>query len=283
MMGKSLLEYLASFFETQSFFSETDVCTVNATVPIIVEQKRPPSRHPRDILAYYTQVQDLLKKASKQASDQGHCLFSMPRFGHQEQVMLIAASGVWWRFCLKRRADVADRIFNFTRFRETHLSRADEDDDAVDDESDLLTTPAEAEESATKREEARRQERQKSGSDAREERMRRRDQLREEIWKRGDAKDRLKKFVGLIGKGPYTLEELDECSRLVEESQGNVPVPFSNQFDGELQIGDPRLIEWSGPMRLGTPVSDKYMAFIKNILADLAKNEERRRNGGGAQ
>ncbi|KAF4566150.1 hypothetical protein EYR36_011565 [Pleurotus pulmonarius] len=45
--GPSLLEHFGSSFKTkQSSFSEVDIRTVNATVSILIGQKRPPSRHP---------------------------------------------------------------------------------------------------------------------------------------------------------------------------------------------------------------------------------------------
>ncbi|KAF9497007.1 hypothetical protein BDN71DRAFT_1445382 [Pleurotus eryngii] len=159
--GHSLTEYLASF---RSPFLDVDVHTTNATVRIIVEQKRPPTRHPRNIYIYYRQIESLLDKATSQAEEQGACLFSMPKFARQDCVMLVGASGAWWRFCLITWPNTEKMVFDFERYGEYYNGKSgggpkavagdddnddegDEDDDVGEEDSkfDKPTSPNQAE------------------------------------------------------------------------------------------------------------------------------------------
>ncbi|KAF9497002.1 hypothetical protein BDN71DRAFT_658434 [Pleurotus eryngii] len=293
----SLTEYLASFFTTRPSFLEIDVRTTNATVPIIVEQKRPPSRHPLSIYTYYRQIQNLLEKARSQAWDQGACLFSMPKFARQNRVMLIGASGAWWRFCLVSRPDTKRMVFDIDRYKDNHGDTSEgepksaaSDDDENDDEGeesdgskhegeegggeedsrfDVPTSPNQAKEVQMKYE--------KKLDEERTERRQRRQRIRDKSWESSDAKERLGQFIDSVGEGPYTMAQLDKCSELMLETSNLSPAPFCHQFDDDLRADDPRLAEWTKPMLLGTPISDKYMAFIKKRLIDLASKELLRR------
>ncbi|KAF4607532.1 hypothetical protein EYR38_001604 [Pleurotus pulmonarius] len=304
----SLTKYLASFFITQPSFLEVNVRTTNATVPIIVEQKRPPSRHPLNIYTYFRQIQNLLEKAQSQAWDQGNCLFSMPKFARQNRVMLIGASGAWWQFCLVPRPETETMVFDIENY---HIQAAevveddeddegddeddegDDEDDEGDDEDDegdeegdekegeegsggarnsrfdMLTSPNHAKEVQIKHE--------KKSDKERTERRERRERIRDESWGSSDTTKRLRQFVDSVGEGPYTMAELDKCSELVLETTNSPPAPFCHEFDDDLRANDPRLAEWTKPMLLGTPISDKYMTFIKELLTELADGELLRR------
>lgn len=277
----SLTEYLASFFITQPSFLEVNVRTTNATVPIIVEQKRPPSRHPLNIYAYYRQIQNSLEKARSQAWDQGTCLFSMPKFARQNRVMLIGASGAWWRFCLVPRPETEKMVFNIERYKDNHGEAAEDDEDDDDEEGDeeegeeggsrfdMPTSPNQAKEVQIKYE--------KKSDKERTERRERRERIRDESWESSNTKKRLGQFIDSVGEGPYTMAELDKCSELVLGTSNLPPTPFCHQFDDDLQADDVRLAEWTKPMLLGTPISDKYMTFIKELLTELADEELLRR------
>ncbi|KAJ8689602.1 hypothetical protein PTI98_012491 [Pleurotus ostreatus] len=89
--------------------------------------------------------------------------------------------------------------------------------------------------------------------------------------------DRWKKFVKDVGQGPYSPEDIDMCVKLRQEMHAGLQLPFCHKFDGQLDPDGDRLTQWTDPMHLGSPISNKYMAFIKVYLDRLAKEEELRR------
>ncbi|KAF9493663.1 hypothetical protein BDN71DRAFT_1064050 [Pleurotus eryngii] len=329
--GSNLVEYLSNFFNAQPSFSGVDVRIRNAIVPIIVEQKRPPSCHPQNIYDHHQQIHKLLGKAILQARDQGACLFSMPKFARQTRVMLIGASGAWWQFCLVSRPNTDDMVFDLDRYGEHHPAvfrggskaaaageegkkqmeqgkgdnknnknnedndennndsdeNSDNDDDSDDDEDedgvvgtednkfDVPTSPnqARAVQMAYNEERSKKE---------RMERRERRERIRDESWESSDAKKRLGQFMDSVGEGPYTMAQLDKCSELVLGARNSLPAPFCHRFDGDLQANDPRIAHWTKPMLLGSPISDKYMAFIRHFLQTWPKKSCRGCLGGGA-
>ncbi|KAG9219857.1 hypothetical protein CCMSSC00406_0009604 [Pleurotus cornucopiae] len=275
----SLLEYFGSFFKTRySSFSEVDIRTVNATVPIIVEQKRPPSRHPDNIRAHCLDILLLLQRATSQALSQAECLFSMPKFGCQKQVMLIGASGSWWQFCLLER-EKSSPEFDFAYYTQEFLEETDEEgadeDGSPDNGLDVITSPDKAAAARKEYDEAERA--AMEAAKEREGRRARRDRIKEGHQSYSDPTEVLKNLIQATGPGPYTLDDLDKCSKLMSAVTKKKPVAFVHKFDDDLRANDPRLAHWTLPMQLGTPISDKYMAFIKKVLSDLAKKEMLRR------
>ncbi|KAJ8689595.1 hypothetical protein PTI98_012485 [Pleurotus ostreatus] len=300
----NLHQYINHFLKSpQPSFSEIDVHTTNAKVAVIVEQKRPPSRHPKDILSYCQQLSRLLRSAAEQATDQACCLFSMLNYGHQEEVILIAATGAWWMFRLSRRREV-DTPFIYEdytlKFSPDETEEQEEMGDAPGTDGELMHPavarllarfPLPSEEIDNKDEhliEARRlyHLREKARRDdiadgtARADRYARRNLRKErERAERAGIRigDRWKKFVKDVGQGPYSPEDVDMCVKFQQEMYAGSHLLPCHKFDDQLDPDDDRLTEWTDPMRLGSPISNKYMAFIKAYLDRLAKEESRRR------
>ncbi|KAG9219879.1 hypothetical protein CCMSSC00406_0009626 [Pleurotus cornucopiae] len=300
----NLFKYLTHLFQSpQPSFSEFDVRTINATVPVIVEQKRPPSRHPKDILSYYEQLGKLLRAAADQATDQAVCLFSMLNYGHQQEVILIAATGAWWQFRLSRRGDTGDPFIYEDYALKCMLTEMEEEKEDVEDAHDandlmhpavamlLARWPLPSEEINIQdkhqieagrlyrlREKARQVD--KDDSAARADRYARRNSAKEkETATKFGMKigDRWKKFVKDVGQGPYSPEDIDMCVKLQREMDAGSDLPFCHKFEGWLDPHGNGLTQWTGPMRLGSPISNKYMVFIKAYLDRLAEEEESRR------
>ncbi|EAU82214.1 hypothetical protein CC1G_10616 [Coprinopsis cinerea okayama7 len=107
-------------------------------IPLLVELKRPVSRHCSDILAYALALQKTLDDARKQVYGQAHCLFSSPKYAEQSAAVIIAATGGWWTFkVIHRDAQIGRfRAQRYFKFRD----QTDKDENEQEDYFDGVST-----------------------------------------------------------------------------------------------------------------------------------------------
>ena len=126
---------LQSFLSRVSHISTThrEVRIESLDVSLLLELKRPPSRHLGSVLSLLRQVIKSLRNGQQQAMQQAHCLFSSPKYAKQKSVMLIAAAGEWWTFYQLSRKD-----FRYHGAFEMPIGGPPGDDDEPDDLPDDL-------------------------------------------------------------------------------------------------------------------------------------------------
>ncbi|KAF7307300.1 hypothetical protein MIND_00524200 [Mycena indigotica] len=90
---------------------------LSAAVPLIVESKRLPTRHAKDVRQLVKDLSKILLEGVTQADYQVHCLFSNPRFALQQSVIVIVTAGPWWCWKEVNRTDVDDAPFTFEDYK----------------------------------------------------------------------------------------------------------------------------------------------------------------------
>ncbi|KAJ8482992.1 hypothetical protein ONZ45_g14760 [Pleurotus djamor] len=242
--------YLGSILTERPWAAERTLRVRKACVPVLVEEKRPPPRH-CNIKVYLTQVVSSLDEAQTQAETQAGCLFSMRKFGHQDRVILVAATGGWWSFRVERRDAEPNALFNLGQYL-SHLrenaQNEDRDDYAADPESELVSRAVAANGD---------QPNQQPGA-------KKQVDLEEQI---DGEPATIKGLIKRIGGGPFSLENINRYWRAKTNTSFSHPEDAPFQQDGE----------WTSPMRLGTIVSDRYLKRIEDYLDVLATDELARR------
>ncbi|KAJ3995880.1 hypothetical protein F5050DRAFT_1674000, partial [Lentinula boryana] len=87
-------------------------------IPLLVELKRPISRNCIDLKEVMSRLTSAMLNAREQVMSQALCLFSIPNYHCQEQVIVIAAVGEWWSFRLVSRSAFNGKIFDGNRYFE---------------------------------------------------------------------------------------------------------------------------------------------------------------------
>ncbi|KAI5835227.1 hypothetical protein K523DRAFT_411721 [Schizophyllum commune Tattone D] len=231
-------------------------------IPVLVELKRGPTRHPADALEFVTDLHNLISEAKTQGRYQAHCLFSNVRYGHQKTVIHIAGSAEFWCWREYKREEFAreQAMFSFqdyTAFMEWAQAAddtvnagttPDELDDAIEDE---LVEPGQALETLEAR---------MAAIAARDQRAVRRSANRD---------IRLQASQQLPNYDPDELifpdETLDAAAYFIniDASHYLVSHPFTQAMDNLVERTD----GYSGIMRLGTPVSNKHLEMIMQKVA----------------
>ncbi|KAJ8495813.1 hypothetical protein ONZ45_g12683 [Pleurotus djamor] len=205
-VANTVYEYFATILSRKPWVVERNLRVNTAIVPVLVEQKRPPSRH-CTLNVYVKRVQDLISEAQAQADAQAACLFSMSKFGSQDAVILVATTGGWWSFRLETREAEEDDTFDFEQYmasmRAYELKREPDEADYAED----------------------------AGS---------------EFMSRGEAAKKTrrvtkKEIIKEAGKGPFSVEDIDRYWRKVEKSpfcqNENDRVPYRAGWTKPMRLG----------------------------------------------
>ncbi len=213
-------------------------------VPLLIELKPPPTRHPKDILSFLKQ-----------------CLMCSPKFALQNEVILIAVAGDWWMCRTFTRDEAADMGTYIPKDQRGStlvgaLLNADQhnqefaDEDEREDPFNIMVHPratrakrmdleaqGKSREEAEKAENAARIARQNQERDKRA--HKRAERLRDV-----DAAENLR----LTAVYPYTDEGINEYWNL------KAGADFMQLKTARLRLS----AEWSLPLRLGTKASAAY-------------------------
>ncbi|KAJ8509492.1 hypothetical protein ONZ45_g8345 [Pleurotus djamor] len=213
----TVFEYLSSIFLRLPWAVERELRVRRAQVPILVEQKPPPSRHsPLD--RYVDRVWAVLFKAQSQSEGQSECLFSMPKFGHQKMVILIVATGGWWCCRVKGRDENPDYPFNLTEYLrglDLDVNEEEEEDRInIEDISVDFVTPTAAQELA-------------------------------------DLDEAAADVVDQAGEGPFSMEDIEKYWRAKGTGSFSQPenadVPYDQGWTKPMRLGtnvSDRYLEW---------------------------------------
>ncbi|KAF9258281.1 hypothetical protein L218DRAFT_1080517 [Marasmius fiardii PR-910] len=268
-------------YDSHEWWPKVTIDTVE--VPIMVELKRPPTRSPKTIGQFYRQLETLMRLATKQAMEQASCLFSCFTYRNQQQVILIAGAGNWWscRLVTRKSKDLRRKAFNIDRYKPTdyRVGELDGDDgDDVDPEDELPEfAPPSLVKHSTKTLLAReRAVRDKKREKQTQERAYRAQRRTKEAESRDQVSANLKKIFAQLdaldekAEYPYTDESLCEYSRLrIKKDQEGEKAgkEFRFYYETEFNMAGFRSANmWSGLMRIGSDVSNKYMQYIEEEL-----------------
>ncbi|PPR06062.1 hypothetical protein CVT24_004698 [Panaeolus cyanescens] len=112
-VAKYIVKFGTRSYKTASNDQKNDMlsCTQsielnNMRLPLIAELKRSVSRHSPDILRHCTDISTNISLAQTQVLHQAHCMFSLPAYASQDNIMLIAGCGEWWTFCYVTRQNM---------------------------------------------------------------------------------------------------------------------------------------------------------------------------------
>lgn len=279
---------------------------VSLIVPLIVETKRPATRHPKDIETYVRGLSYLLFQAQEQAYKQTHCLFSTrEKYDSQDAVMIIAASGHWWSFRIATRKEFAGEKFDMKNYSEAFPSipvgEFDEPTGVPTSEQLFAAwkagvvlyhkTSADGEKPTIEQNRKLQEAHKRASASAREDRLKARDQRKAERAGRErarvnttatkEAEDQLE-LLNSQTSGTHGLhmlsfddQDLDEVWKILSVVDRSLN-PNSSSFVNDLlpdeycKLAKPA---WTRPMRLGTSISDKYLAYIQRQLDDMARVE----------
>jgi hypothetical protein len=257
-------------------------------VPILEERKRGPTRHPKDLEEYCLSISGPLDEAKSQVTTQAGILFSSPRFLDQNIVILLATAGEYYRIAvLKRDHDAlltAPSPYDIDVLVKAHINP-----DLGDDSEDfcgLLAEGSTLEEEKRRLEKTRGQqeiERQKRARDARAEAR----AAREKALSRLIAGRRERSlFVLNAGPPPYPDGMLEEYYKFIGDPDHQryptffEPEPIPGETISSLAQLNPRskrVIVFTGVIRLGSSVSDKFIEMIKAHITEMAHAERARR------
>ncbi|KAJ8509491.1 hypothetical protein ONZ45_g8348 [Pleurotus djamor] len=295
--------YFDSMLGEQPHIVERGLRVRRAIVPVLVEEKRPPPRH-CTIARYTARVKEFLDEAKEQAEGQAECLFSMKKFGHQQDVILIAASGGWWATCLISRKDDEVEVFNIERYVQATWwnnfvnAMADKDDASDDPQSAFYSQKKAAEDLQDETEEGEGAEGADGNDDDDDyddndnyhnnnnyddddddddddEHNNEHNEHNEEELDDQDPQNQWVEDVELMqdiikrtGKGPFSMGDMDDF--WVAKTGERFCQP--NQAVVEIPRGD-----WTAAMRLGTEVSGRHLSCIQDHLQRLAREERGKR------
>ncbi|KAJ4498492.1 hypothetical protein C8R41DRAFT_864685 [Lentinula lateritia] len=232
----------------QSTYLPSRAIKITSTfIPLLVELKRPVSRHCRDIDEFMSGLGTMMNSAQSQAEGQAHCLFSIPNYHRQMHVVLLAAVGEWWSFRFVPRSNFGGKTFNGNKYvfdvndrlKEEERNNPLEEDEAKLMDPDLIhemrnliahagETPAQI------------KDRHDAERDARQRRRAQRNMRRSACdadWK-------------LRWKFQREFMESELGSRVALEDRA----------------------DWSGVMRLGSKTSEYYLFQIRNYLNQFARD-----------
>jgi len=275
-------------------------------VPLLEEKKRPPTRHPRDLDTHVLSILEALDAARSQVTTQAKILFSSPRFATQNLVILVASSGEYYRLAVLSRGhralarvpsngDVMDLLVN-----------PGEDPTASEVSMCLRAELVASGRSPVQQEQQRLDAVQKAEREEREKQNKARDAR---VLARGQRQEALSIAHGLerelsqiiIDAGDpefnsysdYWIEAHYKIYKQVEAgNRGHTlqfqqcptffePEPLPNETVMTLanlrNPSDHRDVIFTGVIRLGSPISDKFFVMIRRHLNTLARIERSKR------
>ncbi|KAH9848018.1 hypothetical protein C2E23DRAFT_845853 [Lenzites betulinus] len=246
-------------------------------LPILVELKRAPTRHPETAQEFVNDLASLIEEAQTQGRYQAHCLFSNVRYGRQKKVIHIAGSGEYWSWREFTRSHFAEEkaVFNFNRYLEwmsdqkavdddqNAASDLDNPDDAIEDE--LVAPETAAGTLASRLKEAANAASTRTRSARAARRAETRDAHQQAAQTPPDPN---------VNAPMFSDDILNAAAFSVKVAQLKISHPFMQNIDEPEQRDVSKSVSnyygYSGVMRLGTPVSDKHIAIIVGMVATEA-------------
>ncbi|KAK7029028.1 hypothetical protein VNI00_014738 [Paramarasmius palmivorus] len=298
----TILEFLKNLSPAQIDSSFRELSLADLFVPLLVEVKRPVTRHPGSITSFVRGLWELMSAAQLQAEEQAFCLFSSVRHATQNTAIIIAAAGHYWSWKRCTRDGYRNRTaFNInvyqTKLVTAFSSKADVEEDGLASagaELDDLLPPRDVDNAKRLREQLFKAITSRDNHTvvlAREaqtaERNKRASKRSVSRDTRQEAEDALAEFTpAKTSVHAYEIQDLNECFRLlilaekievdrapemfiVPDDQTTMP-PHSNDED----------LDWSPIMRLGTRVSDSNMALIREHLDKFVLAERQNLQNG---
>jgi hypothetical protein len=276
-------------------------------VPLLEKKKRPPTRHPRDLDAHFWSIWSAIDAARSQVTMQAKILFSLPKFATQNLVVLVASSGEYYRLAVLPRGhqalakvpssdDIMDLIANPTEGVDpaeiTTALRAElvvSGRSLAELEKQRLDAMRKAERAETERQ-----------IDARDARAFALEQRQKNMSRMSSLERELSQIVIDAGEpeidsGVYSdhwIETYYNAFRRLQAAKHNwshyqryptffEPEPPSNEITATLtnlrNPSDDREIVFTGVIRLGSPVSEKFFQIIRRHLSSLGEIERSQR------
>ncbi|KAJ7499448.1 hypothetical protein FB451DRAFT_38810 [Mycena latifolia] len=271
--GKSLKYFITTFLHQFPHLSPRCIRVSGFEAPLLGELKPGPTRHPNTIGIFHTNLTQLLGQGMAQAEEQALCLFCSWRFASQNEVLLLAGAGDYYKICRLNRQWAVDALARarrpyssdlLKRLKAAGTERFDasmsdplaEDGDWTEDgdlENLMYGSPLDA------------LARQKQ-VDERAERRIRRDKVRE-------------KYQTALNTSPndqdrasplFTNEALNTVHRSetgVDLFESNTPEIFFAKPSGT----------WSAVLQLGSDQSNRFMKEIQEVIRKCEIQEETRR------
>ncbi|KAF9058711.1 hypothetical protein BDP27DRAFT_1432397 [Rhodocollybia butyracea] len=247
------------------------ICITASFLPLLLELKRPVSRHPADIEEFMDNLSMSVHHAQQQVLAQAHCLFSIPVYRRQEHVVAVAAVGEWWSFQKLDRSSFSDQgVFNRERYMDlqdrdrTTWASANQEEDEID-----LVDPIDT----NQMKEVLRKE---SLEDKRARQTEERDARAKRRADQKDSRDLLfeqwTKYVNdtqpddILG---YSDDQINNYNRLRAACDSEWGAVWGNLDFLESDTAFPDDIElggWSNVMRLGSLASEHYLQQIEMYL-----------------
>jgi hypothetical protein len=269
-------------------FSKLDITGLE--IPILEERKRGPTRHPKDLEEYVRSVVSALDDATTQVFTQAGLLFSSLRFLYQDLVILLATTGEYYRLAVLQRDHNAllDMPIGFLI---EELTEAHDTPDLGYDIEDFCGRPVgcmtaakdrqQLEKNRREQEIARQDNARKARADARA--------AREKALPKLEARARQRsQFILDAGPPPYPdgviekYHELSDFTRYQRYPAFFEPEPVPGESVESLaQLRDPKIsrhVVFTGAIRVGSSVSDKFVGIIRDYLAKMAHAERARRD-----
>lgn len=256
-------------------------------VLILEERKRAPTRHPKDLEEHVQSIDSTLSTAQGQVLTQARILFSSPRFSDQDLVILLATTGEYYRIAVLQRDHPALRglpsVFVIDNLIQT---RRQESSDLGDDVMDFCRPLVECSTVKKEKLEKTRREQEKVQQDRERDARAAARAAREMALSKLKALERRRsQFVLDAGPPPYPDGMIERYYQLTDdpnhESQ-RYPAFFEPEpLPGEsissfAQLRDRkknRQVVFTGVIRVGSSVSDKFVGMIRAYFAKIAHDE----------
>jgi hypothetical protein len=213
-------------------------------LPVLAELKKGPTRRPGSMVKWLTELDLLLEHAALQAVSQAMCVFHSPQYQHQQQIILIAGAGEWFRVRAVNRPatetidpsmTIASYYYRLRQFREL---------DEINRIEQLII--AKENQQAARDERAARHAARHAGNPPIPPAQR-------------------------SPRPPFSDEEINTAwltSHL--NTQRDLNVSFL-QVLPQLELSPRTTKLWSKPMRLGSPVANLYLEYVKTSVANISE------------
>lgn len=249
-----------------------------------MEEKRVVKRTPPNIDAYFLSLAKTFEDGCEQANLQAHCLFTIRRFGHQQDAIVVTTFGDWWMCRVSSRLEWKE-VFDHERYNAlmSHFAEQEEEYDDDDDVEQILE-PSQGIESTviTGGQDQRLQDLKADQKDQeRTERLAERIRVKEalDLGDAANALDLLKLATKNVHSSTYTDDQIDQywkIQRILRTRSESLHLHLRIPPLGTYSLEIPPT--WSGIMRVGSPMSDHFMSLMKSRLTALAVAERERRN-----
>ncbi|KAJ6478000.1 hypothetical protein DFH09DRAFT_1341988 [Mycena vulgaris] len=265
--GKNLQEFFERVLPQNPELSPRCLWVSGFEAPLLAELKPGPTRHPKTLRMFYSNLSGLLREASLQVHQQAICLFCSWRFGTQDNVILLAGAGDYYRLRWVNRKWAVDDLGgkqylpgNLKKYKnpwwaDKGLDQSNSDDVVDDDwtegkQADMYGSPLDA--------------------------SARQNKLNSE---RRIAETRHHKLVAALTTSPsndraaplFQDAELD----LIHQNHTDSNVPFFETRRAKIFFNKPG--EWSGVLRLGSVLTNEYMDRVKQLIKGHEVAEQKRR------